>query len=99
MAFFAGNLIETTKNQLKQASFRGVDFATLEKVVRQDQKSRYHLAYEPWYCKSSSWWIRANPESRESETNPVSFFGQEYRSAIDFFSGYLTRFETSQVGA
>ncbi|KAJ7334681.1 KptA family-domain-containing protein [Mycena albidolilacea] len=55
---------------LKQASFRGVDFATLEKVVRQDQKSRYHLAYEPWYCKSSSWWIRANPESRESETNP-----------------------------
>ncbi|KAF7361237.1 Trna 2-phosphotransferase 1-like [Mycena sanguinolenta] len=55
---------------LNHASLRGVDFATLEKVVRQDQKSRYHLAYEPWYNKTSSWWIRANPESRESETNP-----------------------------
>ncbi|KAJ6510380.1 KptA family-domain-containing protein [Mycena sanguinolenta] len=55
---------------LNHISLRGVDFATLEKVVRQDQKSRYHLAYEPWYNKSSSWWIRANPESRESETNP-----------------------------
>ncbi|KAF7326401.1 Trna 2-phosphotransferase 1-like [Mycena venus] len=55
---------------LNHMSFRGVNFETLEKVVREDQKSRYHLAYEPWYNKSSSWWIRANPESRESETNP-----------------------------
>ncbi|KAK7018572.1 trna 2-phosphotransferase [Favolaschia claudopus] len=57
---------------MRRMSFRDVDFATLEKVVRQDQKSRYHLAFEPWYCKSSSWWIRSNPRSRESEMNPDS---------------------------
>ncbi|KAJ6589136.1 KptA family-domain-containing protein [Mycena capillaripes] len=53
---------------LNHLSLRGVDFEMLEKVVRDDQKSRYHLAYEPWYCKNSSWWIRANPHNRESDT-------------------------------
>ncbi|KAJ7603988.1 KptA family-domain-containing protein [Mycena polygramma] len=53
---------------LSHISLRGVDFKMLEKVVREDQKSRYHLAYEPWYCRNASWWIRANPEHRESDT-------------------------------
>ncbi|KAF8170658.1 KptA family-domain-containing protein [Mycena galopus ATCC 62051] len=81
---------------LNHLSFRGVDFATLEKVVRQDQKSRYHLAYEPWYCKNSSWWIRANPESRESETNPdTSLDLRRIRSAKEI----PTAFHGTSLGA
>ncbi|KAJ7034775.1 KptA family-domain-containing protein [Mycena alexandri] len=45
---------------LKHAAFRGVDFAMLEKVVRDDQKARYHLVYEPWEGLGSSWWIRSS---------------------------------------
>ncbi|KAJ7708940.1 KptA family-domain-containing protein [Mycena rosella] len=45
---------------LRHRSLRGVDFPTLESVVRNDSKSRYHLLYEPRPGTVSSWWIRAN---------------------------------------
>ncbi|KAJ7483309.1 KptA family-domain-containing protein [Mycena latifolia] len=45
---------------LRHRSFRGVDFSTLESVVKNDPKQRYHLLYEPRPDSTRSWWIRAN---------------------------------------
>ncbi|KAJ7029788.1 phosphotransferase KptA/Tpt1 [Mycena alexandri] len=45
---------------LRHRSLRGLDFATLESIVSQDQKSRYHLVNEGGAVENSSWWIRAN---------------------------------------
>ncbi|KAJ7716832.1 KptA family-domain-containing protein [Mycena maculata] len=45
---------------LAHRSLRGVDFAMLENIVRDDAKSRYHLKYDPTPGTPYSWWIRAN---------------------------------------
>ncbi|KAJ7777216.1 phosphotransferase KptA/Tpt1 [Mycena metata] len=45
---------------LRHRSLRGLDFATLESIVAQDQKSRYHLINEGGAAENDSWWIRAN---------------------------------------
>ncbi|KAJ7173551.1 phosphotransferase KptA/Tpt1 [Mycena filopes] len=45
---------------LRHRSLRGLDFATLESIVSQDRKSRYHLSNEGGTADNNSWWIRAN---------------------------------------
>ncbi|KAJ6616986.1 KptA family-domain-containing protein [Mycena sp. CBHHK59/15] len=45
---------------LLHRTLRGVDFTMLEKIVREDQKSRYHLVYGAHGSATSCWWIRAN---------------------------------------
>ncbi|KAJ6580970.1 phosphotransferase KptA/Tpt1 [Mycena capillaripes] len=52
---------------LRHRSLRGIDFAKLETIVHNDQKSRYHLLNEALPGESESWWIRANQGHSMSE--------------------------------
>ncbi|KAJ7105472.1 KptA family-domain-containing protein [Mycena crocata] len=45
---------------LRHRTLRGIDFAMLENIVKADQKSRYHLLYDPRDGPANAWWIRAN---------------------------------------
>ncbi|KAG9309892.1 KptA family-domain-containing protein, partial [Chiua virens] len=48
---------------LANSMFRDVTFQELQQIVKRDQKSRYHLLFEPQTSESSGtdvWWIRAN---------------------------------------
>ncbi|KAK2465468.1 hypothetical protein APHAL10511_002360 [Amanita phalloides] len=51
---------------LHHPKLRGVTFLTLEEIVKQDQKQRFHLLHEPSSTETGtsshlgSWWIRAN---------------------------------------
>ncbi|KAJ7089896.1 KptA family-domain-containing protein [Mycena belliarum] len=45
---------------LRHRMFHGVDFSTLESVVKNDSKQRYHLIYEARPDMTNAWWIRAN---------------------------------------
>ena len=49
--------------QLSNPMFRDVAFTQLQDIVKRDQKSRYHLLFEPQTSESAGtdvWWIRAN---------------------------------------
>lgn len=49
--------------QLSTPMFRDVTFQHLQDIVKRDQKSRYHLLFEPQTSESAGvdvWWIRAN---------------------------------------
>ncbi|KAF8623123.1 hypothetical protein AX17_007557 [Amanita inopinata Kibby_2008] len=48
---------------LRNPRLHGMDFLTLEDIVRRDKKQRYHLLYEPHEVDNPglpAWWIRAN---------------------------------------
>lgn len=48
--------------QLSNPMFRDATFSQLQEIVKRDQKSRYHLLFEPQASGPTvdEWWIRAN---------------------------------------
>jgi len=54
----------SVKDLLSSPKFSALDFSTLESIVQQDKKQRYHMLLDPSSDESSgvvnSWWIRAN---------------------------------------
>ncbi|KAF8552874.1 hypothetical protein OG21DRAFT_1415320 [Imleria badia] len=63
---------------LSKPMFRDVTFTQLQDIVKRDQKSRYHLLFEPQTSESAGtdvWWIRANQghsmKNIEPELQPI----------------------------